>query len=165
VRRTQEPRRAQSRACGSGEAATSAEAEGRTHVAAGDLGRAGNPRLSERERPSVRGRVYQVDARLSWAVRERVSAAAGRLSRGCGTQNPAHKESRRPVLESDSLHDALIMPFKDLGRRRAYRRAYTAALRRARGVPERSSPDSITAQEPWMPNCCSPLRDRGNASR
>src|SRR6478752_2095409 len=36
VRRTQEPRRAQSRASRAGEAATSAEAEGRAHVAAGD---------------------------------------------------------------------------------------------------------------------------------
>jgi hypothetical protein len=37
----------------------------RAHVAAGDLGRAGGPRLPKRERPSLRCGVHQVDAELS----------------------------------------------------------------------------------------------------
>jgi hypothetical protein len=60
--------RAQSRACGFGEAVTSAEAEGRAHVAAGDLGRAGHPRLPERERPPMRHRVCQIDVGLGSAA-------------------------------------------------------------------------------------------------
>src|SRR5262249_61751707 len=39
-----------------------AEAEGRAHVAAGDLGRVGNSRLPERERTPLRSGVRQVDA-------------------------------------------------------------------------------------------------------
>ena len=37
---------------------------GRAHVAAGDLGRAGNPRLPEQERPSLRGSVCQINDRV-----------------------------------------------------------------------------------------------------
>jgi hypothetical protein len=43
-------------------AVTPAEAQGWAHVAAGDLGRAGSPRLPERKRPPLCGSVHQVDA-------------------------------------------------------------------------------------------------------
>jgi hypothetical protein len=91
-------------------------------------------------------------------------ARSGSLSRNLGQRcrrvlmlygtnreiDPAREEKPRPVLGPDQLQQqCTLMPFRDPERRRAYRRAYTAARRRARGVPELSSPDSITANKPW----------------
>jgi hypothetical protein len=50
-----------------------------------------------------------------------------------------------PINYSNVYIDAVSGP----ERRREYWQAYTAARRRARGVPELSSPDSITANKPW----------------
>jgi len=71
--------------------------EGRAHVAAGDLGRAGHPRLPERERPPLCGSVHQVDAELSVAqesimgaktlgnrIEAKRLAPGSSLHKGCG---------------------------------------------------------------------------------